>query len=131
MATAPSYASNPLAPDIVQISTANTARDGTGTMVALTTGTTSGVVVEQIRVTAVGTTTAGAVRFFLSTDGGTTKRLLVEVLVAANTPSGTNPAWTKVVDDLTGLTLFGTSTILYAATNNAETFNVFNHKAGL
>lgn len=131
MATAPSYASTPLKPDIEQVLAANTNRDGTGALVQITAGNAQGVVTEQIRVTAVGATTAGMIRFFLSNDGGTTKRLLCEVAVTVVTPSATQAAFTKVVEDLTGLTLFDPQTILYAATNNAETFNIFHHKAGL
>lgn len=131
MAAAPAYASTPLKPDIVQISAANTNRDGTGTLVSVTVGTAQGVVTEQVRVSAVGVTTAGMVRFFLSNDGGATKRFLCEIAVTAITPSATQAGFTKVVDDLTGLTLFDTQTILYAATHNAEIFNIFHHKAGL
>lgn len=131
MSASPNFASVPLAPDVIQISTANTNRDGTGTMGTLTTGTSNGVVIEQITVTATGTTTAGMLRFFLSIDGGSTRRLIDEVLVTAQTPSGTARAFTVVVDDLTGLVLQGTNTILYVSTNNAETFNVVAQKAGL
>lgn len=131
MAAAPAYASTPLPPDIVQVSAANTNRDGSGTLVQVTAGTAAGVVTEQIRITAVGATTAGMIRFFLSKDGGATKRLLIEVQVGAVTPSATQAAFTSVVADLAGLTLQDPNTILYAATNNAETFNIFHHKAGL
>lgn len=131
MASTPSYASNPLAPDIVAISVANANRDGSGTMVELCAGTASGVVIEQVRVKAVGTTTAGMVRFFLSKDNGATKALLTEVLVTANVAGATNGAWTKVIDDLEGLTLKDTTTKLYVSTEKAEAFNVFCHKAGL
>ncbi|PIB91407.1 hypothetical protein [Caulobacter sp. FWC2] len=131
MAIAPNYASNPLAPDIVQLTAANTNRDGTGTMVKVATGTAAGIVTEQLRVTATGNTTAGMIRFFLSLNSGSTKSFLTEVPVVGMTPAGTAQAFTTVVDALTGLTLQGTTTELYAATNNAETFNVFHHKAGL
>jgi hypothetical protein len=131
MAIAPNYASTPLPPDVVQLTAANANRDGTGTMVKVATGTTAGVVTEQIRVTATGLTTAGMIRFFLSLNGGSTKSLLAEVPVLGMTPAASAPAFTTVVDALTGLTLQGTTTELYAATNNAETFNVFHHKAGL
>jgi hypothetical protein len=131
MSSTPNFASTALAPDLVQISTANTNRDGTGTLGTLTTGTTSGVVIEQVTVTATGTTTAGVLRFFLSVDGGTTKGLIHEELVLAQTPSGTARAFTIDVDALAGLMLLTTNTILYASTNNAETFNVLVQKAGL
>jgi hypothetical protein len=131
MATAPNFASTTLPPDIVQLTTANTNRDGTGTMVKVATGTSAGIVTEQLRVTATGTTTAGMIRFFLSLNGGTSKFFLTEAPVLGANPSGTAQAFTTVVDALTGLTLQGTTTELYAATHNAETFNVIHHKAGL
>lgn len=69
--------------------TANTARDGTGTItdvtpaaVALTASQTS-----RIKIVATGTTTAGMVRIF--GHDGTAYRLLHELSVAAVTPSGT------------------------------------------
>ena len=131
MSSSPNFASTPLAPDVIQISTANTNRDGTGTLGTLTTGTSSGVVIEQITIQATGTTTAGMIRFFISTDGGTTKRLVQETIVTAATPSGTVQAFTINVSALAGLVLLTTNTILYAATNNAETFNVIAQKSGL
>lgn len=131
MASNPSFASNPLAPDLIEISTANTNRDGTGTLGTLTTGTTDGVVVESITITATGTTTAGMIRFFLSIDGGSTKKLICEKTVIAKTPSASLNAFSTLVPELAGLVLLTTNTILYASTNNAETFNVFAQKAGL
>lgn len=131
MAAAPNYASVALPPDIVQVSGANTNRDGTGTLVAVTTGTANGVVLEQVRIEAPATTTAGMIRFFLSNDGGATKRLFCEKTVTAIAPSGTTPAFSALIDDLVGLTLQNANTVLYAATHNAETFNIFSHKAGL
>lgn len=131
MATAPNYASTSLPPDIVQLTAANANRDGSGTMVKVATGTAAGIVTEQLRVTATGATTTGMIRFFLSLNGGTSKFFLTEAQVLPMTPTGTTQAFTTVVDALTGLTLQGTTTELYAATNNAETFNVIHHKAGL
>lgn len=131
MAAAPSYASIPLPPDIIQVSAANTNRDGSGVVVALAAGTVGGIVTEQIRVTAVGATTVGMVRFFLSKDGGSTKRLIAECPISTITPGVSQAAFSKIVDDLTGLTLQDAQTVLYVSTHNAETFNVFHHKAGL
>lgn len=131
MSSTPNFASTPLAPDLIQVSTANTNRDGTGTLVTLTTGTTAGVVIEQVSITATGTTTAGMIRFFLSINGGTDKRLINEVIVTAVTPSGTAQAFSVYAPALEGLVLLTTSTILYASTNNAETFNILAQKSGL
>jgi hypothetical protein len=131
MASSPNFASTPLAPDLIQISTANTNRDGTGTLGTFVTGTAGGIVIEQITITATGTTTAGMVRFFLSVDGGTNKRLICEKTVIAKTPSATVNAFSTLVPELAGLILLTTDTVLYASTNNAETFNVLAQKAGL
>lgn len=107
----------------VSITTANTARDGTGTMALLVTGATApGTRVDKIRVQASGTTTVGVIRYFL--DDGTTKRLLKERLVAALTPS------TSIVpfeDEWTipeGIVLPNASWSIKVSTHNAENFNV-------
>lgn len=131
MATTPNFAATALAPDVVQISTANTNRDGTGTLGTVTTGTTAGVVIENITIKATGTTTAGCVRFFISTDTGTTKRLIAEIVVNAITPGASTATFFSNVPQLEGLVLVGTTTILYASTHNAETFNVIAEKSGL
>lgn len=130
MATTAQYTAQPIL-EHVQISTANTNRDGTGTMGTICTGpnTTAGVGVGKrifrITVQATVTTTAGVVRFFISTDNGTTKRMICEKIVPAITPSTTIPAWRVEVPELVGLIIpGGTGNILYASTNNAETFNI-------
>jgi hypothetical protein len=124
MATAPLYFStvNPI--DYVQIATANTNRDGTGTLGTLSIGVGSGKRLGRLTIQAAGTTTAGVIRFFLSTDGGTTKRLVLEVLVTALTPSTTIAAFRQMIADFNGFVLANTNHILYVSTHNAETFNV-------
>jgi len=114
-----------------QLTTANTARDGTGTIVTVATGpaTTAGNGVGEriarITVQATGTTTAGVIRFFLSLDNGTTNRLILEKLVPAITPSTTVSAYRMEVSELVGLMLpGGGQALLRASTNNSETFNV-------
>jgi hypothetical protein len=131
MANTPNFASTPLAPDLIQISTANTNRDGTGTLGTFVTGTAGGIVIEQITITATGTTTAGMIRFFLSVDGGTNTRLIYEQQVSAQIPSATVPAFSIESVPLNGLVLLTTNTILYVSTEKAETFNVLAQKAGL
>jgi hypothetical protein len=131
MASTPGYAAIPRAPDVAQISTANTNRDGSGTLATLSTGTSGGDAIENVGIVASGTTTPGMIRFFLSKDGGTTKVLIVEQQVPAVTPSGTQPAFSTNVPQLVGLLLMTTSTILYVSTNNAEAFNVVVQKCGL
>ena len=110
---------------MVQIATANTNRDGTGTMGTVLTGDADGTLVDMIRICAAGTVTNGVVRFFLSTDSGTTKRLLDEIIVSATTPSVTVKVFTAEWLPSRPLVLASASQILYASTHNAEAFNVF------
>lgn len=128
MATAAQYAAVPRAA-VAQVSTANTNRDGTGTLVTVLSGGANGTRVDDLVVQAVGTTTAGMVRLFLSLDGGTTNRLLREVAVSALTPSGTVPAFRAELSDLAWL-LPTSSAQLRASTHNAETFNIVVTRAG-
>ena len=134
MSTTAQYASTPKNSG-AQISTANTGRDGTGTLGTIYTAGASGSRVDSIVIQATGTTTAGMIRFFSSIDAGTTKRLIGEVPVLANTPSATTPAWQVTLTSQNasfmgnGLVLQASS-ILYASTNNAEAFNVIAVNAG-
>ncbi len=73
---------------VVIPATANTNRDGTGTITdVLNPGATTQSLAAAIKITATGTTTAGMVRIFGY--DGTAYRLLHELSVAAATPSGT------------------------------------------
>ena len=134
MATTAQYTAQPIL-DYVQISTANTNRDGSGTLGTVCSGPTTtaangvGKRILRISVCATGTTTAGVIRFFVSNDGGTTKRMVCEKLVPAVTPSTSVAAFRTEVPELVGLILPGGAAsvaqgIIYAATNNNETFNV-------
>lgn len=124
MSTAPAFASTPRNA-IGQVTAANTARDGTGTVVTVFTAGAAGSKIERVRIQATGTTTAGVVRLFIH--DGTNFRLLREVLVGAITPSVTVEAFSANVDlstpDQVIVLPIGYS--LRASTNNAETFNVF------
>jgi uridylate kinase len=116
---------------LVQATTANTARDGSGTLATVTTGVAAGAVIEEVTVVAIATTALGMVRFFLSTDNGATKRLIFELRVPVITVGTSTPAFTSHVDALVGLVLTGTTSILYASTNNTETFNILVQKSSL
>lgn len=125
MATTPAYAATPRC-GIGQISTANTGRDGSGTLGTIFTAGASGSRIDAVMLKATATTTAGMIRLYIH--DGTTARLLTEVPVVAVTPSATTPAWEAQ------LTANGLSDVLpiilpngyslRAAPNNAETFNV-------
>ena len=133
MATTAQYSTAPTI-DVSQISTANTARDGSGTTVEIAAGPTTaagsgvGKRILGVLLQATGTTTAGTIRFFISVDGGKTKRLIEEVSVIAVTPTATSVAWSGSAPGLIGLTLPGqvssNTQKLYASTEKAETFNV-------
>ena len=125
MSTAANYASTPKC-GIGQISTANTNRDGTGTIGTIFTAGASGSRIDAINIKATGTTTAGMIRLFIH--DGTNARLLTELPVLALTPSATLPSWetqlnTNTMTQVLPLVL-PTGYSLRAATNNAETFNV-------
>ena len=125
MASNAQYASIP-ASAMAVISAANTARDGTGTIVTVETAGASGTRIDDIVITATGTTTAGMVRLFLH--DGTNARLWREVPVTAITPSATVQAFTATLSNLALVLQTGWS--LRASTHNAETFNILVTRAG-
>lgn len=125
MAAQPQYAATPRC-GIDQVSVANTARDGTGTIATIFTAGANGSRIDAIDIKAVGTATAGMIRLFLH--NGTNARLLTEVPVTAITPSNTLPSWEAQLNANTMTQVLPlvlpTGYSLRAATNNAETFNV-------
>lgn len=112
MATAPAYAATPKL-GVGQVTTANTNRDGTGTLATLFTAGAQGSVVYQLEYINEGTVAANIIRFYISTDGGTTKRLWREFLTVANTPSATVAAL-RVIEQLDNFVL-PASAIMYAS----------------
>lgn len=130
MSIAAAYVNQPVNGS-AQISAANTNRDGTGTLVTVFTAGRTGARIDRLRAIAVSTTTAGMIRYFLSVDGGTTKRLIYEQAVSAITPSSSVAVWNG---DLTQPNapwlVLAPNAILYAATHNAETFNIIPIEAG-
>ena len=125
MSTTANYAATPRAA-VAQVSTANTNRDGTGTIATVLTAGSNGSRVDDITVIATGTTTAGMVRLFVN--DGTNTRLWQEIPVTAATPSGTVQAFASTL--LNQALLLPNGYSLRAATNNAETFNVVVTRAG-
>lgn len=130
MASDPVFAVTPKV-GMAQISTANTNRDGSGTLGTVVTGGTNGSVIKKIRVCSTVTTTAGAVRLFLY--DGTNTRLMQEIIVPAITPSTTVEAFARTItygpDDV--LHLPSNTWELRASTHNAEAINVFAFYADL
>lgn len=119
--TTPIYTGKPIHKTIT-ISTANTNRDGTGTLGLLYTAGAEGAIIETIHVKASGTTTAGMIRVFKRS--GSTYYLLKEISVSAITPSGTVQAFESTLI----LNEFGfyleAGEMVYISTHNGESFNV-------
>ena len=130
MATTAQYTTQPII-NYNQVTAANTALDGSGTTVKIMTGPSAaagagvGERINRIIISGTGTTTAGMVRFFLSLDGGTTKRLIAEKVVPAITVGAAVAAFKTEVPELVGLILPGGGNAeIYASTHIAETFNI-------
>lgn len=107
---------------IAVISTANTNRDGSGTMgTVLTADATVGSRVVLVRVKATAATTAGMVRLYVH--DGSNARLVHEIAVSAITPSGTVASFAAewVPTGADGL-LLPAGYSLRASTHNAEEF---------
>lgn len=125
MATTAQYAST-VQNASAQVTTANTNRNGTGTIVSVMTGATNGTRIDDIYIVATGTTTAGVVRLFIS--DGTNIRLWQEILVPAITPSTSVQVFSQSLINVGLILENGWS--LQASTNNAETFNILVTRAG-
>ena len=85
----------PLTPQTVPVAvaTANTGRDGSGTIATIYTPGTNGGLLRWIRLQASVTTTAGVFRIFQRASAGGTWFLIAEILMTAITPSTTIQAW--------------------------------------
>jgi hypothetical protein len=124
MATQAQYAAIPKVGAVV-ISTANTNRNGTGTIGTVFTAGSNGSRIDSIDVHATATVTAGMIRLFIH--DGTSAFLFAEVPVSAATPSGTAPAYNAQFTPNTTAVLpivIPTGYSLRASTNNAESFNI-------
>lgn len=112
-----------------RISTANTNRDGTGTLGTACTGGTNGTRISRITIKATVTTTAGMVRLFIS--DGTNTRLWKEVPVSAITVGASTAAFEAILSSPDGepLLVLPSTYTLKAATHNAETFDVIAQAA--
>jgi hypothetical protein len=112
-----------------QIATANTARDGTGTVGTILTAGANGTLIDFVRVKAQGNVSDGMIRIFIH--DGSNYRLLDEIKVAATTRGATEPVWeftwfppTPPGVAPTGLVL-KSGYSLRMSTHIGETFNVF------
>lgn len=135
MATTAQYTAQPIL-EYAQVTTADTSRTAPTNSVEITAGPNVtaaagvGKRINRVTIHAVATSTAGMIRFFVSNDSGTTRRLILEKGVPAITASGTVSAFRTEVPELVGLMLpGGTANKLYATTNNTETFNIIVESA--
>ena len=126
MSTSAQYASTVRAATVALAATANTVRDGTGTITSIFLAGVSGSRIDDIYIISTGTCTAGVIRLFIS--NGTTFFLWQEILVTATTPSTTQAVWSYTLLNQ-GLAI-PTGYSLRASTNNAEAFNIMVTRAG-
>lgn len=125
MATSPNFSATPRVA-IGALSTANTNRDGTGTLVTVMTAGASGSRIDGIVIQATATTTAGMIRLYIH--DGTNARLYDEVPVFAVTPAASVPAWSVALGNNAPLStgryplMLPTGYSLRAAPQNAEAF---------
>lgn len=110
----------------VNISTANTNRDGTGTISTVVTGGTNGTRISRITIIATATTTAGMVRLYIGDDAGTPViSLWKEIPIAAATPSASAATFIYIINLTSESALIiPASYTLRASTHNAESFNI-------
>lgn len=107
---------------IGSLATANTNRDGSGTIATVWTAGSNGSRIDHIDIQAYGTTTAGVIRLYIY--DGSTAMLWKEILVTAITPSTTLAAWSYTLDCTLGqnLLVLQSGYSLRASTHNAENF---------
>jgi len=122
MASAPSFIGAPRVAQ-VNVATANTAIDGSGTITELIAGGSNGTRVLEIVAQAGATVAAGLINVFLTTDGGSTWRLFDSITVAALTASNTVGARRNTVT-YSNLVLSGASVRLGVTTTISQSVNV-------
>ena len=108
MADTPVFSARPNA-NSVAISTANAARDGSGTMAILFTAGPSGSRVDQIIIKGISTTTAGIIKLYIGSDADANNtsntHLIHEVAVLASMPSATVLTYSSVLNSTTNFEL--------------------------
>jgi len=124
MAASPQFVSAPKM-GVATISTANTARTGSGTVGVVFTAGANGSRIEKIIICAQATTTAGNIRLFLH--NGTSYFLFKEMPVIALAPAATVPSFSAVLSQEIETTLpliLPSGYSLRAATEKGESFNI-------
>lgn len=120
--TTPIFVLTPKAPQ-VRISTANTSRDGTGTLGTLHTCGSNGSYFRGWGYRAQQTTTAGMIRLYRQSGGTGNKELIDELAVAAVTVSASQVAANDKRYPSYGL-VGAAGDVFYCSTHNGETFLV-------
>lgn len=119
MATAPNFAATPKYGG-VSIATADTSRTAPTNVGTVFTAGSSGSRIDEVTITAAGTSTANVVRLFIYT--GSTYYLLQEVLINAITAAAGQDSFSTTLTFNSLVLPSGHS--LRATTNNAETYHV-------
>lgn len=122
MATNPAFIATPKIGS-VNVATANTNIDGTGTITTLLTGASTGTRVLEVVAQSAATSAAARVNLFISIDSGTTWRLFDQLAVAAATPSATVSA-NRVSSTYSNLILKDATHVLGCATSVSQSTNV-------
>lgn len=140
MATSAQFGVQPFI-EVAQVSVANTNRDGTGATVLLCQGPSApagdgvGKRITRAWVTRPASSSQTVVCWYLSFDGGTTKRLIAEWNIPAYSASTTSQQALTYALDLTGLVLPGSTggqpVQMYVSTQVATTLNVWVESATL
>jgi hypothetical protein len=123
MSSAPQFINTPRA-QIVTVSTANLNLDGSGTITSLITGASTGTRVLEIVAQCAATSAAALVNIFLSTDGGSTWKLIDQISISAATSSATVKA-NKNSTGYSNLILPNTSCVLGVTTTISQATNVY------
>lgn len=126
--TTPVFVLTPRSP-AVRFATANTGRDGTGTLGTLFTAGTNGAFFKGFRYQAEGTTTAGVIRIFIQAAGAGNNELKREMIVAAITPSTTVEATSAEWYPSGGIVL-AANDVVKVGTHIAETFSAWLEGGG-
>ena len=102
------------------ISVANSNLDGTGTIVNIITGASNGTLIDTITIKAIGNTTMGMIRLFI-TDGSTFTNLVGEINIPQKTVSSVDASFEKTIEVSF---MLKSGWILAASTQNAESFQI-------
>jgi hypothetical protein len=122
MATSPQFISTSVIAQ-VNISAANTALDGTGTITELVAGVAGGRRILEVVAKAAATSANSQIGLFLSIDSGTTWRLFDQINLTAATVS-TTVASARVSRTYSNLVLNGTAHRVGVTTTVAQSVNV-------